>query len=225
MGRLMMRLRAIGADGLFTLLLSNIFLVATVGLSLGWPLLYVIRVGRNASIMAQPDSVLVVLGMRLSNREIDGDYKMRLNRATKLYVDDDNRYILIVGGITGTSLVSEAIRGKEYLISCGVRSEQIFIEDASRHTLENLRNARSFMASKGFDKFTLITNRYHLARSLMIAQGLSLNPDLCAAENDFKMEITRLPRLLLEAYYIHWYLTGSIWSRLIRNKKSLKRIS
>lgn len=221
----MLRLGALGADGLFTLLLSNIVLVGTIGLSLGWPLRYVIRTARNASVMATPGSVLVVLGMRLSKGSVTDDYVRRLERAIKLYYDDNNRYILIVGGLTDASLLTEASRGSEYLISCGVRPEQIFIEDASRHTLENLRNARAVMESNNFAKFTIITNRYHLARSLIIAEGLGMNPDLCGAEDCFKLAMTRLPCLLLEAYYIHWYRTGTIWSRLIRSEKSLERIS
>jgi uncharacterized SAM-binding protein YcdF (DUF218 family) len=175
--------------------------------------------------MASPSSVLVVLGMRLHNENITSGYTSRLERAVKLYRDNPNRQILIVGGLTGSSKVTEASRGREYLISRGVRAEQIIIEDSSRHTLENLRNARSVMEIKGFDKITLITNRYHLARSFVIAQGLDMNPALCGAEDDFKLGTTLLPRLVLEAYYIHWYRTGAIWSHFTQNKKNLERIS
>jgi uncharacterized SAM-binding protein YcdF (DUF218 family) len=224
-GKLTLRLGAIGTDGLFTLLLSNVVLAVTGGLTLGWPLLHVVRTARNAPVMAPPGSVLMVLGMRLNKGEVTDDYARRLERVLRLYNDDSNRSILIVGGLTGASIVTEAARGSEYLISGGISSEKIFIEDSSRHTLENLRNARSLIGAKGFGKFTIITNRYHLARSLIIAKGLGMNPSLCGAEDDSKQAVTRLPRLLLEAYYIHWYRTGAFWSRLTRNRKSLKRIS
>ena len=223
--RLVMRLSAIGADGWFTLLLSNLVLAATLGLSLGLPLRYVVRTARNAPVLAPPGSMLVVLGMRLSKGAVTGDYVKRLERAISLYSDDSNRYILVVGGLTGASVVSEAAIGSEYLKSRGVCAEQISIEDASRHTLENLRNARSLMASNGFERLTIISSRYHLARSRVIAQGLGMKPDLCAAEDEFRLEVAAIPRLLLEAYYIHWYHTGAIWTHMTRSKNSLERIS
>jgi uncharacterized SAM-binding protein YcdF (DUF218 family) len=223
--RLVLRLSAIGADGWLTLLFSNMALAATLGLSLGLPLGHVVRTARNASVLAPPGSMLVVLGMRLGKGAVTGDYVKRLERAIRLSRDDSNRYILIVGGLTGTSVVSEAAVGSEYLVSRGVRAEQIRTEDASRHTLENLRNVRCLMELYGLDRFTIISSRYHLARSRIIAQGLGMNPDLCGAENEFRLKMAVLPRLLLEAYYIHWYYTGAIWSRLMRSKKSLERIS
>ncbi len=225
MGRLALRLGAIGADGLFTLLLSNIVLAATLGLSLAWPLRHVVRTARNAPVSVSPGSMLVILGMRLANGTVTRDYALRLERARRIYSDDNSRHILIVGGVTGAAVVSEAAAGSEYLVSRGVRAEQILVEEASRHTLENLRNARSLMESTGFDRFSMISSRYHLARSLIIAQGLGLNPDLCGAEDEFRLQVAGLPRLLLEACYLHWYYTGAIWSRLTRSKKSLERIS
>jgi len=224
MGRLALRLGAIGADGLFTLLLSNIVIAATLGLSLAWPLLQIVRTARNTPVSAPPGSLLVVLGMRLGNGVVTSDYAARLERAGKLYSGDNSHAILIVGGFTGDAVASEAAAGSEYLVFRGVRREQILIEDASRHTLENLRNARSLLQSNGCDRFVIISSRYHLARSRIIAQGLGMNPDLCGAEDEFQLQVAGLPRLLLEACYIHWYHTGAIWSRLTCSKKSLDRI-
>ena len=221
----MRHLGTIGVDGLFTLLLSNIVMVATAGMSLALPLSYVIRTARNSPSVSPSESLLVVLGMRMENGVISDDYSLRLKRAAKIYAKDNNKRILTVGGITDASMTSEASRGSEYLISCGVKPEHVSIEDRSRHTLENLRNVRALLHSNGFDQFTIITNRYHLARSFVIAQGLGLEPELCAAEDEFRIEPNMFFRLLLEAYYVHWYKTGSIWSHLIKNRKSLERIS
>lgn len=225
MARLVSRLGTIGADGLLTLLLSNIVLAATLGLSLAWPLRHVVRTARNAPVVVPPGSMLVILGMHLSDGTVTRDYALRLERARQLYSDDNSRYILIVGGVTGTAALSEAEAGSDYLVSRGVRAEKILVEEASRHTLENLRNARSLMKSRGVDRFSMISSRYHLARSQIIAQGLGMNPDLCGAEDQFRLQAAGLPRLLLEACYLHWYYTGAIWSRLTRSKKSLERIS
>jgi len=223
--RLILRLGAVGADGLFTLFLSSLVVAATFGLSLGWPLRHVVRTARSAHITAATGSMLVVLGMRLGKGAVTGDYARRLERAIRLYRQDDKRTILVVGGSTGSSVASEAATGCDYLISRGVRAEQIHLEDASRDTLENLRNARCLMQSNGVARFTIVSSRYHLARCRIIAQGLGMHPDLCGAEDAFRLDMAGLPRLLLEAFYIHWYYTGAIWSHLTRNKKSLERIN
>jgi uncharacterized SAM-binding protein YcdF (DUF218 family) len=150
---------------------------------------------------------------------------MRLERARKLCCSDRQRVALVVGGRTGTAGVTEAARGRQYLITRGMSPERVLVEDASRHTLENLRNARSLLMVKDLECCTLISNRYHLARCQVIARGLGMDPELCAAEDSFLPTLAMVPRLLLEAYYIHWYRTGALWSRLIHSKKSLARIS
>jgi len=219
------RLQAFGGDGMLTLLLSNLVLALTAGLSLAWPFLHVIRIARAAGTTAPQNSVLVVLGMRLENGSLAADYLSRLARVVRLCKADDSCNILVVGGVTDDSHVSEASRGREYLVSCGILPGRIFTEDASCHTLENLRNAREILKTKGFDRITIITSRYHLARSEIIAKGLGLRAHLCGAENGFALTIKQIPCLLLEGYYIHWYYTGAIWSRLTGNRKSLGRIN
>lgn len=224
-GRETQHSETIGADGLVTLLLSNVVMLLTAGVSLGLSLTHVVRIARNARVVPSVDSVLVVLGMRLRDGEISPDYALRLKRAIEIFKHDHSRYILTVGGCTGGSLISEASKGSMYLISKGVEPGHILTEDASRHTLENLRNVRALLRAKNVSVFTIITNRYHLARSRVIAKGLGLTPELCAAEDEFSLSLVGLPRLLLEAYYIQWYWTGAAWSRITRNRKSLERIS
>lgn len=222
---LAMRLQAYGADGLLTLLLSNIVIMATAGLTLVLSLLYVTRIARSAPVTARTGSVLVVLGMRLDNNNVNIDYQYRLDRVIALCNEDSSHPVLVVGGNTSSTGVTEASMGVAYLVAEGINPERISVEVMSRHTLENLRNIRSFMNSNGVDDFTIISNRYHLARVLVISRGLGMKPCLSAAENDFVLEMAKLPRLLLEAYYINWYHTGAIWSRLVSNRKSLWRIS
>lgn len=218
-------LSTLGRDGFFTLALSNVIIAGSLGVSLVLMFLFVIRTARAAVTTPSPGLLLAVLGMRLDNNAITDDYAMRLGRAVEIYDKDGSRRILTVGGVTGASKISEAEAGYDYLVSRGVDPAHVSTEDASQHTLENLRNVRALLQSENTGSFAIISNRYHLARAMVIAQGLDLNPELCAAEAGFNFELSRIPRLLLEAYYIHWYRTGSIWSHITRNKKSLARIS
>jgi uncharacterized SAM-binding protein YcdF (DUF218 family) len=213
-----------GLDGLAMLALSNLALLATDGLSGLWLLGQVWRVARTTPATNDDDGWIVVLGVRLRRDQIRPDYALRLQRAAALYRANPDRRILLVGGTTGGSL-SEAAHGRQFLIEAGLPAACLFTEDHSLHTLENLRQARCLLAEVRECPFTLVTNRYHLARSVAMAAGLGLQAHPCAAEDRLPLNLPSVGRLLREAYYLHWYHVGRLWSRWTRNRHSLARIS
>ncbi len=218
------RQRGIGLDGLAMLALSNLVLVATGGLSGLWLLGQVWRMARTAPATDDASGWIVVLGVRLRREQIRPDYALRLQRAAALYWANPDRRILLVGGLTGGS-VSEAAQGRQFLIEAGLPAARLFTEDRSLHTLDNLRQARQLLAEVRELPFTLVTNRYHLARSVVMADGLGLLSSPCAAEEHLRLTLPTVGRLLREAYYLHWYRVGRLWSRWTDNRHSLARIS
>lgn len=213
-----------GWDGLAILLLSNLLLLATLGLSGLWLLRRVWRIARDAPVAGMEGDWIVVLGARLIHDQVAPGYARRLRRAAALHHADPRRRILLVGGCTGGS-VSEAERGREFLLGLGLPADSLFIEDQSLNTLDNLRNARRLLAEDGARPFVLVTSRYHLARSQALARGLDLQPVPCAAEDRLYLNPWTLWRLSLEAWYLHWYAVGKVWSRWTRNRHSLARIT
>jgi len=213
-----------GWDGLAMLALSNLLLLATLGLSGLWLLRQVWRIARDAPVAGVDGDWIVVLGARLIHDQVAPGYARRLRRAAALYHADPRRRILLVGGHTGGS-VSEAERGREFLLELGLPAASLFIEDQSLNTLDNLRQARRLLAGDRVRPFVLVTSRYHLARSQALARGLDLQPVLCAAEDRLRLKPWTLWRLGLEAWYLHWYEVGKAWSRWTRNRHSLARIT
>lgn len=214
-----------GRDGWFTLLLSNILILLLGGASLLWSAFGVLRQARNAPHVCAGDVALVLVpGMRLLAGKPNADFRSRLQRARLLHQQGE-RVILIMGGVTGVEGVSEAAAGRDFLLELSVASSFIQLEDSSRNTLENLRNARERIQESGIERYALLSNRYHLARCQALAHGLGMMPVLCAAEEQFSAPPSSWPRLFLESYYLHWYYTGKLWSRLSRNRHSLSRIS
>ena len=213
-----------GLDGLAMLALSNLLLLATLGLSGLWLLRRVWRIARDTPFAGVDGDWVVVLGARLIHDQVAPGYARRLRRAAALHHADPRRRILVVGGHTGGS-VSEAERGREFLCELGLPAVHLFIEDQSLNTLENLRQARRLLAEDGVRPFVLVTSRYHLARSQALARGLDLQPVLCAAEDRLRLTPLTLWRLGLEAWYLHWYEVGRAWSRWTRNRHSLARIT
>ena len=223
-GRRFARQRGMGWDGLTTLLLSNVLLLTTLGLSGLWWLRRVWRIARDTPCAGMAGSWVVVLGARLQHDQVAIGYARRLRRAATLYQADPQRRILLVGGHTGGS-VSEAERGQAFLLELGIPDTQLMIEDQSLNTLDNLRHARRMLPDLREQPFILVSSRYHLARGQALALGLGLSPVLCAAEEHLRRNLWTLWRLILEAYYLHWYEVGNAWSRWKGNRHSLARIS
>ena len=76
-----------------------------------------------------------------------------------------------------------------------------------------------------YKRQVLVSRRYHLARAQALARGLGLQPVLCAAEERLGRDPWTCWRLVLEAYYLHWYAVGKTWSRWTGNRHSLARIT
>jgi len=215
---------ALGLDGTFTLLLSTVIIVCSLGITylLSWYRVY--RLARTTPTQCKTCEIIVVHGMKLTNNKINRDFTSRLDRASKIH-QAHQAYILILGGITGKNTISEAEAGKHYLTAKGINPEFIIMESNSRHTLENLKEARQLITKMGIKKSSLLSNRYHLARIFALATGMKMKITLIAAEDNCILSITNLIRLSLEAVYLHWYYTGKYWSYASRNKHSIDRIS
>ena len=213
-----------GWDGLAMLALSNLLLLATLGLSGLWLLHRVWRIARDSPVAGMEGDWIVVLGARLIHDQVAPGYARRLRRAAALYHADPRRRVLLVGGHTGSS-VSEAERGREWLFGLGLPAASLFVEDQSLNTLDNLRQTRRLLGGDGARPFMLVTSRYHLARSQALAHGLDLQPVPCAAEECLYLNPRTLWRLGLEAWYLHWYEVGKVWSRWTHNRHNLARIT
>lgn len=213
------------SDGLLTFFLSSLVMLLTGGVFL---LLFLIPVSYRAistGTTARDRSVLLVFGKQLLNNKIDADYTARLDRAENLVTSVDIEKILVLGGKTGKASITEAVAGKEYLVSHGVTESLIHLEQSSRHTLENLKNVLDVIRASGQPNVTLISNRYHLARCAVMAKGFGLTPVLCAAEEHFEFSLRNLANIVTEAFFLHWYYTGKGWAFITRNKRMLDRIS
>ena len=224
------KIGSIRSEGFLTLLLSNLILALTAGLSGVWMFFVIYRIaGKTESSVSNDQNILLVLGKCLVNGKPDDDYSQRLNRARVLLKNQPANWVAILGGITSDVAISEATAGKNFLLESGVTENQILIEDKSRFTLENLQLAREMLSKMenhtSSHTVVLISNRYHLARAHAMANGMKINHQLCAAEEKLDFGVKHSLKLLIETYYLHWYYSGKYWSVWTNNKKWLQRIS
>ena len=214
-----------GLDGYFTLFISILLILLSAGLSLFIAYAYIFRIANCTSrkLIDEP-SLFLVLGRKLSNNLPDIDYLHRLNCVLSLLNSQPESHALILGGYTGKSSLSESKAGLNYLIGKGISAFKITMEESSRNTLENLQQAKMLLQSDT-RKIILITNRYHIARSKIMANGFGIFPEIYPAEKKFNIMSFALLKILSESFHLHWYLTGKYFAKLTNNQRMLARIS
>jgi uncharacterized SAM-binding protein YcdF (DUF218 family) len=171
--------------------------------------------------------LVLVLGRRLKNDRPTEVFEGRLAFAEDLWRGGLAPRILVAGGITGKASLSEAEAGKAWLLARGVPAEAVLVEDHSQHTLENLFFVRERMQEQGWRNLLLVSDPLHLARAGAFARGLRMNVRCLAAKQCLPRKGTLgwCGRALSEAFFLHWYATGMWYSRLIRSRRQLARVT
>lgn len=209
--------------GYLMALLSLFIVLCSGGITLLLAIIHIWRTGRRAQTSADGLHV-VVLGKRLHNSVPDYDYRLRLQRAVALYRAQNTRTFYLLGGRTGDAEISESFAGEQFLKAEGIPSSQVWLEQTSRNTLENIRQLRNHHDIPS-QKIVLVSNRYHLARASTMARPFGYRTELCAAEQDKATTVTGAFMYIAEGILLHWYLTGFLYAKLTRNQTMLTRIS
>ncbi len=217
---------AVDWDGLWTLLLSFLVILVTATIPLFLTYLHTLRIARNSPERADACSGCFVFGKKLVNGAVDEEYQLRLERALRLIQQQPKCLVLLLGGTTSAGEPSEAESGLLYLQQRGLPEQHnIRLEEQSKNTLDNLRNARQILQQEEVGQVVLISNRYHLARCRLIANSLKIKHTLCAAEPVWRDNPKMLLKLFIEAAYIHWFVVGKTWARLTGNRRMLARVT
>ncbi|VAW92643.1 hypothetical protein MNBD_GAMMA23-2461 [hydrothermal vent metagenome] len=216
---------AIGADGIAMLLLSLLVILVTGSLSYFYFLHKTFSMAKNSLSYVSDTDILLLLGMRLKKNKVHTLYQQRLDKAAELLSSQPNLKVIILGGLTGNASITEAQAGKNYLINKNISAEHIITEHQSRHTLENLKLAKTLIDEMELTKIALLTNRFHLYRALTLARGFKLYAKPCAAENIFSYKPSSIIKILIEAFLNHWYSVGKAYAFTTKNKHMISRIS
>lgn len=97
----------------------------------------------------------------------------RVNTAVDAYKTGKIKKIIFSGGSNGISnqeenVVPEAIRMRDLAIKMGIPAADIFVEDQSNNTFENIRNTFALFDSASLSEIALISSEFHLKRCLAI---------------------------------------------------------
>lgn len=118
-------------------------------------------------------SVIIVLGAQVhSNGNPSGILKDRLDTAYAIYKNNSQLKIL-VSGDHGQKNYDEVNAMKDYLISLGIPTKQIYLDHAGFNTYETMYRAKEIFE---VNKAIIVTQDYHLKRAVYLANARVLKP-------------------------------------------------
>jgi len=216
------RLSSMGWGGFTTLALSFMVVMVSGGLTFFVCWAIVIKFALRSATPAPTPDVILVLGARLNRGEITREFQARLDGAAR---QPTACPVILLGGMAMVGGLTEAAAGRSWLIARGFDQTRIIMEEASRNTLENLSHARSLMKHHDFLRPLVVTSRYHMARSSILARGLGISHDLSPTDYPSMWHPAALARSIFEALMINWYYVGRAFSQVTGQRAMLKRIS
>jgi SanA protein len=119
--------------------------------------------------------VIIVLGFPvLSNGLPSVILERRTRYGIKLYQQHEAPRLLFSGGLCHSGYC-EAIVMRQLAVDCGVPDADIITEELSIDTMENAVNCSIIIKENGWRKAIIVTDSYHLFRSLFVFRQLGID--------------------------------------------------
>lgn len=118
---------------------------------------------------------LIVLGAGLYGEVPSPVLKTRLNVASAYLLEHDDVFVIVSGGQGLNEHITEAEAMAKYLWNEGVEADRIIMENQATSTFENLKYSLEMVEELKDVKVGIVTNKFHMFRSMMLAKRLGLD--------------------------------------------------
>ncbi len=163
--------------------------------------------------------VVVVLGAAVWGHDRPSPVlERRLRKTLEIALEHNVQWIATTGGVgrithryplahQGPPL-AEGVVSARWLSSHGFAPQGLLVEQRSRNTVENIRYLAPALRAHGLTRAVIVTDGYHIARSLMIAQDAGLDARGVACDGSVSESLAREPeRRWSEARWLWLYAT------------------
>lgn len=123
---------------------------------------------------ARPADVIVVLGAAEYRGSPSPVLRARLDHALELHKKGLAPRILTTGGAGGDGFTEGEV-SRDYLVKCGMPSEQILVEAEGDSTVSSLTAVGEIMRRTGLHSAILVSDGYHIYRAKKILASLGVN--------------------------------------------------
>lgn len=145
------------------------------------------------------EDVVIVLGAAVHGEEVSLHLARRLDATIQYHHQNPEAMIIVCGGQGLGDIMTEALAMERYLVARGVPRELIIQEDKSTSTYENLSFAKVILSEYFPDGFqaVLITNDFHIYRSVQIASHLEIPVNHIGAHTEWSTLLVHYLREML----------------------------
>ena len=176
---------------------------------------YVIYVVISISLYGGVDEttkadVAIVLGAGVWGDEPSPVFKERINHGIWLYENGYVNKIIFTGGKGKGNEYSDSFIARKYAMENGIPLEDIFIEEQSTITQENIFYAAQILRHEGMLSALIVSDPLHMKRSMMMAKDNGLTAFSCPTPTTgYKTLKTQLPFLARETFfYLGYQIVG-----------------
>ncbi len=162
--------------------------------------------------MKQNPDYLIVLGAHVRPDGPCRSLRFRLDTAYQYLMKNPDAICIVSGGKGDNEPCTEAKAMARYLKRKGIAKDRILLEEHSRSTLENLRFSLRLLPAEN-PSVGIVTNYYHIPRSLLMAKDLGLKQVYPFPAPQYKR---RLPLDLIRE-------AGALCKYLLLNRRQVRR--
>jgi len=123
----------------------------------------------------QAAGAIVVMGAAQYNGVPSPALKARLDQAALLWHQRYSSSIMVTGSKEPGDFYTEAQASARYLESAGVPAADL-LEAGGRDSWQNLSEAAPILIARGDTHVLMVTDKFHVARSMAIASSVGLTP-------------------------------------------------
>ncbi|WP_218943996.1 YdcF family protein [Bacillus aquiflavi] len=122
---------------------------------------------------------LIVLGAKVNGEEMSPSLYNRAQKALEYLQNNLDTKVILTGGQGPDEGIAEAEALRRFFEKEGLQKDRILIEDRSTSTYENLLFTKKLY---GIEKAVIVSNDFHLYRSVKLAEKLKIEAYPLAAE-------------------------------------------
>lgn len=146
--------------------------------------------------------VAIVLGAGTKNDKLSPVFTERINHSLILYQKGLIKKIIFTGGFGENEEQSDSQIAKAYAIECGIPEVDIFIEEKSRFTVENLFESKLILDSIGLKTVLLISDPLHMKRAMLLADQYAIDCKPSPTKTSMYQSVkSKSKSLLYETFY------------------------
>jgi len=140
--------------------------------------------------------------------------RRRVRHAVALALSDPRSDLLLTGGL-GRHAPSEARAMREVARAAGLPTERLLLEERATSTDESARFCADILRREGFERVTVVTDRYHVRRVVVAFRQAGVVVDAASPPDSDASRGSRA-QCWRERGALLWYRLRGIWRRLTR---------